>query len=172
MLRRKSQHVPLIGTSSKLVELRAEMERVALSDAKVLITGETGTGKELFARAVHQNSNRSKRNSMIYDCLIFNGEKDLLEIRLNETCLCNDWVTTVIVEADVNHVGEPKEPYFEQYQDEFKKFNIFYYVVEDMPVGSTPKEMEAFQRNQIKKCLVFLEPKLEDKIINIFNYNF
>ena len=43
----------LVGDSPAISELRLEIERTARSEAKVLITGESGVGKELVARAVH-----------------------------------------------------------------------------------------------------------------------
>src|SRR5216110_1629009 len=49
----------LIGTSRQFVALTQEIDRVARSDAKVLITGESGVGKEIVARAVHMLSPRS-----------------------------------------------------------------------------------------------------------------
>src|SRR5437773_3425580 len=49
---RETGHVHLIGTSPAIAELQAEVERVARSDAKVLITGESGVGKEIVARAM------------------------------------------------------------------------------------------------------------------------
>src|SRR5947208_15393299 len=51
--------VQLIGKSAEIVALQQEVERVARSDAKVLITGESGVGKEIVARAVHMLSPRS-----------------------------------------------------------------------------------------------------------------
>ena len=58
----------LVGTSPAMVELRAEIERVARADAKVLITGESGSGKELVAQAVHNNSARAERPFVAVNC--------------------------------------------------------------------------------------------------------
>ncbi len=58
----------IIGNSVRLKECLDLVAQAATSDSSVLITGETGTGKELFARAVHQNSNRCKKNFVVVDC--------------------------------------------------------------------------------------------------------
>lgn len=101
----------------------------------------------------------------LFDCILYNGEKELLEIRLNETCLCNDWVTTVIVEANKTHTGWNKPLYFEEHKKEFEKYkNIMYFVVDDMPNG-TPREREAHQRNAIMKALNFHSPNDNDIVI-------
>jgi len=58
----------LIGDSAAMKELRDEIERVAKSDAKVLITGESGVGKELVASAIHQQSPRAQRPLVAMNC--------------------------------------------------------------------------------------------------------
>jgi two-component system NtrC family response regulator len=58
----------IVGNCARMEECLDLVAQASASDASVLITGETGTGKELFARAVHQNSNRSRKNYVIVDC--------------------------------------------------------------------------------------------------------
>jgi len=58
----------LIGNSAAMIELRDEIARVARSDAKVLITGESGVGKELVAGALHQQSARVHRPLVTVNC--------------------------------------------------------------------------------------------------------
>lgn len=102
---------------------------------------------------------------MIYYACIYNGEKQLLEIGLNEMSLCNDWVQFIVVEANKTHKGWDKPLYFEEHKKHFEKYkNLMYFVVDDMPNG-TPREREAHQRNAIMKALNFHTPKDDDIII-------
>lgn len=58
----------IIGTSPSLQRSLSYVEEAAQLDVTVMINGETGTGKELFARAVHMHSSRSERPFVILDC--------------------------------------------------------------------------------------------------------
>ena len=55
------------GTSKAMLELRAIVEKVAETDANVLITGENGTGKEILAREIHALSNRYRKDMVTVD---------------------------------------------------------------------------------------------------------
>jgi len=61
----------IIGSDPKMEACLEQVAQCAGTDTPVLITGETGTGKELFARAVHANSSRSKGPFVVLDCTAF-----------------------------------------------------------------------------------------------------
>ena len=67
----------IIGTSKMLQQAIELAKKVAVTDTTVLLTGETGTGKEVFAQAIHQSSNRKNKNFVAINCSAFSH--DLLE---------------------------------------------------------------------------------------------
>ena len=58
----------LVGDHPTIVKLRALVGRVAATDATVLITGESGSGKEIVAHAIHAQSVRARRNFVPVNC--------------------------------------------------------------------------------------------------------
>lgn len=70
----------IIGTSPLILQSKKLAEKVALTDAAVLLTGETGTGKEVFANAIHEGSDRKKNNFVAINCSAFS--KEILESEL------------------------------------------------------------------------------------------
>lgn len=79
-LNRKQSFDSIIGKSSVITTVVDSARKVATTDATVLLTGETGTGKEVFAQAIHHASNRNKNNFIAINCSAFG--KDLLENEL------------------------------------------------------------------------------------------
>lgn len=64
----------IIG-KSKLIQKAIDLaQKVAVTDTTVLLTGETGTGKEVFAQAIHQASTRNKKNFVAINCSAFSNE--------------------------------------------------------------------------------------------------
>ncbi len=67
-LDRASMFEEIVGTSKALKAVLSRIAKVAPTDSTVLITGETGTGKELIARAVHKRSQRCSRAFVSVNC--------------------------------------------------------------------------------------------------------
>jgi two-component system NtrC family response regulator len=70
----------LIGRSAAITDVIKLAQKVALTDTTVLLLGETGTGKEIFAEAIHQASHRSTKSFVAVNCSAFT--KELLESEL------------------------------------------------------------------------------------------
>ncbi|MFQ6040856.1 MAG: sigma-54-dependent transcriptional regulator [Candidatus Poribacteria bacterium] len=70
----------IIGDSPEIIKVLEQIDRVANTGAPVLILGETGTGKELVANALHKNSSRAKKPFEVVQCGAI--PKDLLESEL------------------------------------------------------------------------------------------
>jgi transcriptional regulator with GAF, ATPase, and Fis domain len=58
----------IIGTSDRMQEIYRRIKKVAPTDISVLITGETGTGKELIAREIHRRSDRAQQPFVVVNC--------------------------------------------------------------------------------------------------------
>ena len=61
----------IIGKSQSFLYSKMLAEKVSRTETAVLLTGETGTGKEVFANAIHQESSRNKRNFMAINCSVW-----------------------------------------------------------------------------------------------------
>lgn len=70
----------VIGTSKTIHSIIGQAKKIAASESTVLLMGETGTGKEVFANAIHYESSRSKKSFVAINCSAI--AKDLLESEL------------------------------------------------------------------------------------------
>ena len=70
----KGKDVDMIGESEEINKIKEMIQKVAPSDARVLITGSNGTGKELVARSLHKLSNRSKTPFIEVNCAAIPSE--------------------------------------------------------------------------------------------------
>jgi transcriptional regulator with PAS, ATPase and Fis domain len=68
----RTEYHGIIGAAPSMQELYSLLDRIAPSDATVLVQGENGTGKELVARAIHVGSERRDRNFVVTNCSAFN----------------------------------------------------------------------------------------------------
>ncbi len=64
----KQELGPLSGKSRKMRQIFSILEKIAPTNATVIIEGETGTGKELVARAIHEHSPRKNKPFVVFDC--------------------------------------------------------------------------------------------------------
>jgi two-component system nitrogen regulation response regulator NtrX len=70
----------LIGKSNEIIKIKKTIEKLSLADSRVLITGQTGTGKELVARKIHKNSPRAENPFIVFNAALLrekNYEKQL-----------------------------------------------------------------------------------------------
>lgn len=124
----------LIGTSAPMQRIRQEIELAAPSDFAVLITGETGVGKELVARSVHQHSSRSERPLIYVNCAA-----------LPET----------IVESEL--FGHLRGAYTGATADRAGKFEIadkgtlFLDEIGELPLSVQPKLLRALQEGEVQR---------------------
>ncbi len=69
-----SKMYEIVGESEAVIQMKAMIERVAATEARVLITGSNGTGKELVAHQIHEKSNRSKGPFVEVNCAAIPSE--------------------------------------------------------------------------------------------------
>ncbi len=65
---KKTTFSGIIGASNQITEIKKKMKRIASTDSTILIRGETGTGKSVFARAIHEESPRRKNPFVAISC--------------------------------------------------------------------------------------------------------
>ncbi|RKU17058.1 DNA-binding response regulator [Candidatus Poribacteria bacterium] len=124
----------IIGESPQILKVLTQIDHIVNTNATVLIYGETGTGKELIARALHKNSKRSEKAMVVANCAGF--PENLIESELfgHEQGAFTD--------AKSQHIGK-----FEQAQDS----TLFLDEIGELPLTLQPKFLRALQEREIER---------------------
>ena len=65
----------LIGDSVEILKIKKTIEKLSVTESRILITGQTGTGKELVARKIHKNSSRSENPFVVFNAALLQEKK-------------------------------------------------------------------------------------------------
>jgi DNA-binding NtrC family response regulator len=129
-----STHEALVGDSPVMQEVYKTIGKVAPTDATILIRGETGTGKELVARAIYHHSNRAKKPLHVVNCVAI--PESLLESELF------GYERGAFTGADRRKIGK-----FEQAHGA----TIFLDEIGEMPLSTQAKLLRLLQEKTIER---------------------
>ncbi len=149
---RKGKSQEIIGESDSIVEIKKTIDRVAATDARVLIIGDNGTGKELVARRLHRNSER----------------KDTTLIEVNCAAIPSE-----LIESEL--FGHEKGAFTSAHKQRIGKFEqanggtLFLDEIGDMSLSAQAKVLRALQENRITRVGGEKEIKVDVRIIAATN---
>jgi two-component system nitrogen regulation response regulator NtrX len=124
----------LVGTGAAMKKLLAQIDRVAASETRVCILGETGTGKELVARAIHEKSSRHENAFVTLNCAAVPAELIESELFGHEK--------GAFTGAAVRHTGK-----FEQADGG----TLFLDEIGDMPVAMQAKLLRVLEEGEVER---------------------
>ena len=142
----------IIGETEGIIKIKEMIEKVAPSDARVLITGENGTGKELVARSLHDNSNRRKMQFIEVNCAAIPSE---------------------LIESEL--FGHEKGAFTSAVKDKKGKFELasggtlFLDEIGDMSASAQAKVLRALQENVIQRVGGERDIKVDCRVIAATN---
>ena len=135
ILRKKvAKKYEIIGNSKSIMEIHAMIDKVAKTEARVLITGESGTGKELVAHNIHEKSSRAKSSFIEVNCAAIPSE---------------------LIESEL--FGHLKGSFTSAVKDREGKFEaanngtIFLDEIGDMSLAAQAKVLRALEENKIQR---------------------
>jgi len=135
ILRQKvTKKYEIIGNSNSIMEIHSVIEKVAPTEARVLVTGESGTGKELVAHNIHQKSNRSNQPFIEINCAAIPSE---------------------LIESEL--FGHLKGSFTSAVKDRQGKFEaanngtLFLDEIGDMSLAAQAKVLRALEENKIQR---------------------
>ena len=144
----------MIGNSSSITKIKAMIEKVAPSEARVLITGANGTGKELVAHWLHEKSHRSKEPLIEVNCAAIPSE---------------------LIESEL--FGHKKGSFTGASKDRVGKFEtahhgtLFLDEIGDMSLSAQAKVLRALQENKISRVGSDQTIKVDVRVLAATNKN-
>ncbi len=155
VLRRKvSKTYDMIGESEPMRQIKEMIDKVAPTDARVLITGQNGTGKELVARWLHEKSNRASQPFIEVNCAAIPSE---------------------LIESEL--FGHEKGAFTSAHKQRKGKFEqanggtIFLDEIGDMSLAAQAKVLRALQENVISRVGSDKDIKVDVRILAATNKN-
>ncbi|NRR91825.1 sigma-54-dependent Fis family transcriptional regulator [Winogradskyella undariae] len=155
MLKKKvSKNYEMIGESDKIARIKDMIDKVAPTDARVLITGPNGTGKELVAHWLHQKSDRSKGAMIEVNCAAIPSE---------------------LIESEL--FGHVKGAFTSAAKDRAGKFEaanggtIFLDEIGDMSLSAQAKVLRALQESRIQRVGSDKDIKVNVRVVAATNKN-
>ncbi len=144
----------IIGGSSAILSIMETVERVAKTDARILITGENGTGKELIAQEIHKQSNRSNKELVEVNCAAIPHE---------------------LIESEL--FGHEKGSFTGAVKQRIGKFeqadsgNLFLDEIGDMSLQAQAKVLRAIEEGKIERVGGNQKIEVDVRIISATNKN-
>ncbi|MBI5540769.1 MAG: sigma-54-dependent Fis family transcriptional regulator [Bacteroidia bacterium] len=155
ILRKKiNKAYEMVGSSSAISKVKEMIEKIAPTDARVLITGENGTGKELVAHQIHEKSNRSTGPFIEVNCAAIPSE---------------------LIESEL--FGHEKGAFTSAIKQRIGKFEqatggtLFLDEIGDMSLSAQAKVLRALQENRITKVGGEKEIQVNVRVIAATNKN-